>query len=122
MSIAEFGLLLAAVLSGTIGQFFLKAGAGKLGVVTSSNFLRQTLGVFVSPDVLVGLVFYGAGAVLYILLLTRLPLSIVGPSVAVQYIFALLVGYFFFHEPIPLVRVVGLGLIVSGVILVIQKN
>jgi drug/metabolite transporter (DMT)-like permease len=122
MSIAEFGLLLVAVFSGTIGQFFLKAGAGKLGVVTSSNFLRQTLGVFVTPDVLVGLAFYGAGAVLYILLLTRLPLSIVGPSVAVQYIFALLVGYFFFHEPIPLVRMVGLGLIVSGVILVIQKN
>jgi drug/metabolite transporter (DMT)-like permease len=54
--------------------------------------------------------------------LTRVPLSILGPSVALQYVFAILMGKYLFHDPIPGYRWFGLGFLACGVILVIWKK
>ena len=122
MTLEELGLLLLSVLSGVSGQFFLKTGALKLGRVDASNILAKVIGIVATPEILIGLIFYGLGAVAYILLLTRVKLSIVGPSVALSYVFSVLLGYFIFKESVPITRYVGLGLIMSGVLLVIWKN
>ena len=118
MNPQEFGLLLIAILSSSGGQFFLKVGALKLGKVTSNNLVNHVLSILVTPELLVGLLFYGLGAIGYIMLLTRVNLSVAGPSAALIYVFSVLLGYFAFHEPIPDSRLVGLGLIICGVILV----
>lgn len=122
MNVGEFGLFLFALVTGVTGQFLLKAGALKLGQVNSSNFLSHILGIVTTPQLLVGLAFYGVGAFAYILLLTRVKLSIVGPAVALSYVFSVLIGYFVFREAIPMSRVFGLGLIMCGVVLVMWKN
>ncbi len=75
-----------------------------------------------TPELLAGLCCYGIGSVAYILLLTRVNLSVAGPSAALTYIFSVLVGYFFFREAIPVTRALGLGLIICGVLLVIWKK
>jgi drug/metabolite transporter (DMT)-like permease len=122
VTLQEFGLLLMSILASVAGQFFLKAGALKLGKVSAENFLSHVFGILLTPELLIGLACYGFGAIAYILLLTRVKLSIAGPSVALSYVFAVMLGYFLFHETIPLSRVVGLGLIVSGVLLVIWQK
>ena len=114
--------LLITVLIGTAGQFFLKTGALKIVEVNATTLISRFWAIITIPELLIGLVCYGLAALGYILLLTRVKLSIVGPSVAVSYVFSLLMGYFIFHESIPLTRLVGLALIVSGVVLVIWKN
>jgi drug/metabolite transporter (DMT)-like permease len=111
-----------SVLFAVAGQFFLKTGALKLGKVDAGNWLTHILGIATTPSLLAGLVFYGLGAITYILLLTRVELSIVGPSVALIYVFSVLIGYFVFKETIPITRIVGLGLIICGVILVIYRK
>jgi len=70
----------------------------------------------------IGLTFYAMGAIAYILLLTRVKLSIVGPSIALSYVFSVLLGYFIFKEAIPFERLLGLGLIVCGVVLVLWQK
>jgi drug/metabolite transporter (DMT)-like permease len=75
-----------------------------------------------TPELLLGLTCYGIGAVAYILLLTRINLSVAAPAVSIGYIFSVLLGYFVLKETIPLNRVFGLGLIVAGVILVVWKK
>jgi drug/metabolite transporter (DMT)-like permease len=122
MNLAEFGLFLISIISSVAGQFFLKAGASKLGRVDASNFVTHVLGIVTTPELLIGLTCYGLGAIAYILVLTRVKLSIAGPSVALVYVFSLLMGYFIFNEAIPVSRAIGLGLIVCGVILVIWKG
>ncbi len=122
MSPSEFGLLLISILASVSGQFFLKAGALKLGKVNAGNLSSHILGMITTPDLLIGLSCYGLGAIAYILLLTRVKLSIAGPAVALVYVFSVLVGCFIFREPVPLTRLVGLGLIMCGVVLVIWKN
>ncbi len=122
MTPPEFGLFLISILASVAGQFFLKAGALKLGKVNAGNVSSHLLGILTTPELLTGLTCYGLGAFAYILLLTRVKLSIAGPAVALVYVFSVLVGYFVFRESVPFSRVVGLGLIISGVVLVIWKN
>ena len=122
MTLQEFGLLLMSILASVAGQFFLKAGALKLGKVNADNMLSHILGIVLTPELIAGLTCYAFGAIAYILLLTRVKLSIAGPSVALSNVFAVMLGYFIFREAIPLSRVVGLGLILSGVLLVIWQK
>lgn len=122
MTLPEFGLLLISILMSVAGQWLLKAGALKLGQVNTSNLISHVLGILTTPELLAGLTCYGLGAISYILLLTRVKLSIAGPSIALVYLFSVLLGFFVFREPVPFSRVAGLGLIVCGVVLVIWKS
>jgi drug/metabolite transporter (DMT)-like permease len=122
MSLREFGLLLLAVLTATAGQFLLKLGALKLGKASFNHLLTQVVGIATTPELLLGLALYGLGAVLYILLLTRVPLSVAGPAASLGYVFSVLLGYYFFREPILSRQLAGLGLIVCGVILLAWKR
>jgi drug/metabolite transporter (DMT)-like permease len=122
VTLSELGLLLLSIVAGVIGQFFLKTGALALGQVNAANAINLVLRMITIPQLVVGLALYGVGAIAYILLLTRVNLSIVGPSIALSYVFSVLLGYFVFKETIPVERIVGLGLIVCGVILVLLQK
>lgn len=122
MTLQELGLLLTSVLAGVAGQFFLKAGALRLGKVSSTNVISHILSIATTPELLIGLTCYGLGAITYILLLTRVKISVAGPCIALSYVFSVLMGHFLFGESVPLSRAAGLGLIVSGVVLVLWKN
>ena len=122
MTFQEFAFFLMSIAAGTGGQFFLKTGALRLGRVSAGNFLSHVLSIATTPELLIGLVCYGIGAILYILLLTRVKLSVLGPAVALQYIFAVLMGKFIFGETIPLTRIAGMGLIIGGVVLLLSRD
>ncbi len=122
MTIQEFLLLFGAILSSAAGQFFLKTGALKLGKVTLKSLTGHILAIAFTPELLIGLTAYGLGAIAYILVLTRVKLSIAGPTSALIYVFSVLVGYFAFQESIPVSRFIGLFFIILGVVLVTFKN
>ena len=122
MNLSQFGLLLVAVCASVVGQFLLKAGAVKLARLDLGAIAQVLWGIATTPELLLGLACYGAGAVSYILLLTKVDLSVASPAIALVYVFSVAIGYFVFRETIPPSRVVGLGLIVAGVILVVWKK
>jgi drug/metabolite transporter (DMT)-like permease len=118
----EFLLLLGSVLGGAAGQYFLKLGAAKLGQATGGDLVAKVLGIITIPELLMGLSCYALGAILYILLLTRVSLSVAGPSASLVYVFSVLLGVLVFKEALPLTRITGLGFIVAGVILVVWRK
>lgn len=122
MGFQEFLVFLLSIAAGTGGQFFLKSGALKLGRLSAGNFFSHVMSIATTPELIIGLFFYAIGAVLYILLLTRVKLSVLGPAVALQYVFAVLMGKFIFGESIPINRLAGMGLIIGGVILLISRD
>jgi drug/metabolite transporter (DMT)-like permease len=122
VTLPEFGLFLISIVMSVGGQFFLKTGATKLGQVNASNLVSHVLGIVTTPELLAGLSCYALGAVTYILLLTRVDLSVAGPAASLVYVFSVIVGYFVFKETIPINRYIGLSLIICGVILVIWKK
>jgi drug/metabolite transporter (DMT)-like permease len=122
MTPQEFGLLFISTLLSVLGQFFLKLGALKLVKIPSSNLIKYILNIAITPELVGGLFFYGLGAIAYIMLLSRVNLSVAGPSAAIMYVFSVLLGYFAFQETLPFSRLVGLGFIVCGVILVAWQH
>ncbi len=122
MTIKEFFLLLISIVSSVAGQYFLKVGATKLGKVTAETAVKLILSIVSIPELLLGLSCYGIGAIAYILLLTRVDLSIAAPSASLIYVFSVMIGYFVFKEAIPITRIFGLGLITCGVVLVIKQQ
>lgn len=122
MNLQEFALLLMSVATSVGGQFFLKTGALKLGRVHIGNAVSHILSIITIPEIVLGLACYGLGALAYIMLLTRVSLSIAGPSISLVYVFSVLLGYFIFRETIPVTRLIGLSFIVCGVILVIWQK
>ncbi|MBN3960649.1 EamA family transporter [Nostoc sp. NMS8] len=122
MNLQEFALLIMSIATSLGGQFFLKLGALKLVKVNSANALSNIISIATTPELLIGLTCYGLGAIAYILLLTRVNLSIAAPSISLVYVFSVLLGYFIFRETIPLTRLVGLSFIVGGVILVVWQK
>jgi drug/metabolite transporter (DMT)-like permease len=107
---------------GTAGQFLLKLGASKLPEIEASGLVGKIVSVATIPEIITGLMCYSLGAVGYILLLSRIKLSIVGPSIALGYVLSVVVGHFAFREHIPFSRLVGVALIVCGVILVVWER
>jgi len=122
MNLQEFALLLISVATSVGGQFFLKLGALKLAKVNSANAMSNIISIATTPELLTGLTCYGFGAIAYILLLTRVNLSIAAPSISLVYVFSVMLGYFIFRETIPLTRLIGLSFIVGGVILVVWQK
>lgn len=122
MSSTQIFLLIMTAAVGAVGQFFLKAGAIKIPAIAATDIVGKVWGIFTIPELLFGLLCYGLGSVGYVALLTKVPLSVVGPSIAMGYIFSVLIGYFWFREAISLPRLLGLAMIFSGVLLVILKK
>lgn len=122
MTPKEFILLLLSVLASVSGQVLLKAGALRLGRVNPKDVIGYIMSIFTTPELIAGLTCYGLGAFIYILLLTRVKLSVAAPSIALVYVVSVIMGYFLFKESIPVSRLVGLGFIVCGVLLVLWQK
>lgn len=118
MNLFEFCLLLLAILMSVAGQVYLKLGALKLGAVTFENLKNHVFKILSVPELLLGLGFYSLGAIAYILVLTRVSLSVAAPAASLIYIFTVLSAFLFFNEPITLWKSLGVGAIVFGVCLV----
>ena len=118
MGAIEFIYLFLSIAFSVVGQLFLKIGATKLAAITAPNLFERILAIFLTPELILGLGCYGLGAIAYILLLTKVDLSMAAPAVSLVYVFSVLLGYFWFKEAIPITRAIGLGLIISGVVLI----
>jgi len=118
MSIREFSYLFLSIAFSAGGQIFLKLGAIKLAKLSANSIIGKISEILFTPELIIGLGCYGLGAIAYILLLTKVDLSMAAPAVSLVYIFSVLLGYFLFKEAIPVSRGIGLGFIIFGVVLV----
>ncbi len=116
----SFFLVLFSVVMGATGQVILKIGADKLGslFISSQNIFQDLLRILKTPQVLIALAFYAAGALTWIKALTKENLSYVYPMVGLSYVLVMLYSYFLFKEPITLNKFIGVILIIGGVIFI----
>jgi multidrug transporter EmrE-like cation transporter len=109
-------LILIAVVLGATGQILLKAGAVRLGEFPDIGTLLWR--IVTSPHILGGFLLYGVASILWIVVLSRAPLSLAYPMLSLGYVIVLLASAFLFHEIIPVIRILGIAAIVVGLILV----
>jgi multidrug transporter EmrE-like cation transporter len=117
----SFLLILASIMLSTLGQFVLKKGANQLGTIgaeAAGHAMQVAISVATNPYIIGGLGCYALGAVTWIMVLTRVPLSWAYPILALNQVLILLVAWIFLGEQVSALRWAGVMLIISGVFLV----
>jgi multidrug transporter EmrE-like cation transporter len=108
-------VLMINVALGVIGQFLMKQGVTRVGTFDPSAGIGFFIRAFTSPMVILGLGVYFVSAVLWIALLSRLPLSVAYPVLSLGYVLIVVFSAIYLHEPLSWSKLVGVLLISSGV-------
>jgi drug/metabolite transporter (DMT)-like permease len=110
-----------AIGCGIIGQISLKLGMvqnGRIDTNALSQPVHIALQVLSSPLVLGGLALYALGAVAWVTVLSRVPLSLAYPNLALSYAFTPVLAWLLLGESVPSLRWLGIGVICCGVLIV----
>lgn len=121
MSARLFLLILASVALSALAQLALKAGASRAAAARPDSAGGELLGLVQSPFVLGGLALYGLGAVLWLFVLARAPLSLSYPFVGLGFILTMLAAGLVLGEQLGAARVAGTLLIAAGCVLVARS-
>ncbi|ASS90107.1 hypothetical protein CX649_04720 [Bacillaceae bacterium ZC4] len=112
MTLVNFILILGNTLILVTGQFLWKYGMENQ---TLSFSLLSILKVIFSPFVFSGLAMYGIATILWLYILSKVPLSVAYPFQSIAYILAVFGAHFVFNETITFQKVLGCLLIMAGV-------
>jgi multidrug transporter EmrE-like cation transporter len=116
-------LLLIGVFLNAFASLFIKAGMNKLGEFSFglNSLFHMAFKVAASPFFLLGLACYVISLVIWVLVLSRLPVSVAYPMVSIGYVINAFLAYMWLGEDLSLVRILGIMIICAGVFLV-AKN
>jgi drug/metabolite transporter (DMT)-like permease len=114
-------LIVFAIGCGISGQLSLKLGMdqnGRIGADALSQPVHLAAQVLSSPLVLGGLALYALGAVAWVTVLSRVPLSLAYPNLALSYAFTPVLAWLLLGESVSSLRWLGIGVICLGVLIV----
>uniref|UniRef100_C5D881 EamA domain-containing protein n=1 Tax=Geobacillus sp. (strain WCH70) TaxID=471223 RepID=C5D881_GEOSW len=115
MSLVNFVLILLNTFILVTGQFLWKYGMMK---TTFKLDPLSIIKILFSPFIFSGLVMYGFATILWLFILSRVPLSIAYPVQSIAYVLAVFGAYFIFNEPLSPTKIIGVILIILGVSLI----
>lgn len=123
MNPLTFSLVLAGVLLNAAAQLLLKAGTTRVGefAFTLDNVGPVGWRLASSPYIAGGLACYAVSVVVWILALSRVPVSIAYPMLSVGYIVNALAAWYLFGESLTAQKLLGIGFIMVGVYLVARS-
>ena len=103
-----YAVLLTGTLLAAVGQVAFKLGATG----------RESLMAFFNAWILLGLICYGIGVVLWIFALSKASLTLVYPFTALTFVLVYTAGVFLFGEAISWPQILGVGLVLAGLFLI----
>ena len=123
MNAVSFSLVLAGVLLNAAAQLFLKAGTNAVGHFEfhADNIVPVGLKLAFQPFIMGGMACYAVSLVLWIMALSRVPVSIAYPLLSVGYVVNAIAAHYLFGEAVTATRWLGIGFIVIGVWLVAKS-
>lgn len=123
MTPLTFSLLVTGVLLNAGAQLLLKAGTNRIGefAFTLENLAPVGARIASSPPILAGLACYVVSVGVWILALSRVPVSVAYPMLSIGYIVNALAAWWLFGESLTAQKLVGIGFIVVGVYLVARS-
>jgi multidrug transporter EmrE-like cation transporter len=112
MSLASFAIILVGVLLNAAAQLLLKAG---------TNAVPLGLRLAVEPHILGGLACYVISVVVWVIALSRVPVSIAYPMLSIGYVVNAVAAWYLLGEVLTPMRLTGIGIIIVGVFLVARS-
>ena len=123
MSPASFSLILTGVLLNAAAQLLLKAGTNAIGHFEFQwrNVLPIGWQVATEPHILGGLACYGISVVVWIMALSRVPVSMAYPMLSIGYVVNAVAAYWLLGESLSALRVAGIFVVILGVFLIARS-
>lgn len=133
-------LLVVTIPMGIVGQILFKAGMNKdfnkerVSVIAQGvrslrqefakafgAIFRKSAALCFSPLIFAGFAVYLLSTVLWLVLLTKMPLSFLYPLLSFGYVLVLLIGKFGFKEDVTFMRWYGVALICFGIVFIYSE-
>lgn len=123
MKLPDFAVLLCGVLLNAFAQLWLKAATRVSGplIVADGRMMDRALQLVVVPSLWFALMAYGVSVVVWIVGLSRVPVSQAYPMLSLGYVLNIGLAWWLFGEVPNAQRVLGVGVIVAGVVLVARS-
>ncbi|SBT07402.1 Small multidrug resistance protein [Candidatus Accumulibacter aalborgensis] len=120
MSPIAFTLILTGVLLNAAAQLLLKAGTNAIGHFDFQlgNVIPIGMKIAGQPFIIGGMACYAVSVLIWIMALSRVPVSIAYPMLSIGYVVNAFVAYYWFGEPLMVQKMVGIGVIIVGLVLV----
>ncbi len=121
VGLISLALLVVAVVFAVAGQFTLKSAMTQIGRIGREQVSAPTKTVVKAartPRLWVGLALFGISAAFWLVVLSRVPLSVAYPFVGLSYIVIVGVSRFVLHEHVPALRWVGVVVVALGIAIV----
>jgi len=112
MSLVSFAFLLTGVLLNAGAQLLLKAG---------TNARPLGLALAIEPHILAGLACYVVSVVVWVVGLSKVPVSIAYPMLSIGYVVNAIAAYYLLNEQVTPLRLAGIGVIIVGVFIVARS-
>ena len=120
MTWSGFWFLITGVLLNAIAQLLLKAGTNVLGVITLTrdNWLTEFGRMALERHFIGGVICYGVSLIVWILGLSRVPVSIAFPMLSMAYVVNAVAAWYLLGEAFNPTKLAGMGVIIFGVIII----
>ena len=124
MTPLTFSLVIAGVMLNATAQLLLKAGTNRVGEFAYSlaNLVPIGTRLALNPYIAGGLACYVVSVGVWILALSRVPVSVAYPMLSIGYIVNALAAWWLFGENLSGARIAGIGIILLGVWLVARTS
>ena len=112
MTLVSFSIILAGVLLNAAAQLLLKAG---------TNARPLGLELAIEPHILGGLACYVVSVVVWVVALSKVPVSMAYPMLSIGYVVNAIAAWALLGEALTPMRMAGIGVIVLGVFMVARS-
>jgi multidrug transporter EmrE-like cation transporter len=126
----NFLLIIFSVVLGVLGQLSLKHGVmavsdlGSSGIAHSlsvRSILTFLQGAAANKFVILGFLCYVVSAASWLVILSRVDLSLAYPLISIGYILVVILSKYLFGEPVTSLRIAGTLLVCAGVFLLVRS-
>ena len=114
-------LLVVSVGFAIAGQLTLKAAMDQIGRIGQTEIAAplETIGRAArEPRLWAGLTLFGISSLFWLVVLSRVPLSVAYPFVGISYIFVVAFARYVHHEHVPPVRWLGVAVVALGIAII----
>lgn len=112
-------LILSSVFLNALAQIFIRQGMLKLGSVSFNmeQIWNMALSVFTNMYLLSGMLSYGISIILWMIVLSKVNVSLAYPFLSVGYVVTAVLAYLIFKEPLTVQKIFGIAIICLGVVI-----
>jgi len=120
MSLLNFSLIFTGVMLNAAAQILMKAGTNAIGHFEFSLANVVPIGWKLATEwhIVAALFCYGISVVVWILALSRVPVSIAFPMLSMAYVVNAVAAHYLLGEDFNVTKLVGMGVIIIGVIII----